>query len=167
MRTLLREWEAVKAGVMALAEGRAALREKERAKTTEQIGKTLRDFADRIAAVQVLDPACGSGNFLYVALRRLLDLQKEVINLSDELGAGRFFPSVEPSATARDRNQRIRLRAGAGDDPDRVYPVAEGQRYGLPGEPILKPMEGMLHMDAVLAYDASGSRLSRNGQGRT
>jgi type II restriction/modification system DNA methylase subunit YeeA len=156
MRPLLREWEDVKAGVMALAEGRAALRERERAKTTEQIGKTLRDFADRIASVQVLDPACGSGNFLYVALRRLLDLQKEVINLSDELGAGRFFPSVEPKQL-----HGIEIN-------DYAYELAQvtiqigyiqwlrDNGYGLPGEPILKPMEGMLHMDAVLAHDENG-----------
>jgi len=40
----------------------------------------LVEFADEIAAMRVLDPACGSGNFLYVALRQLLDLQKEVIS---------------------------------------------------------------------------------------
>ena len=42
-------------------------------------GRYSREFADRLARVRVLDPACGSGNFLYVALRLLLDLQKEVI----------------------------------------------------------------------------------------
>ncbi len=31
--------------------------------------RLLRGFADELAAVRVLDPACGSGNFLYVALR--------------------------------------------------------------------------------------------------
>jgi type II restriction/modification system DNA methylase subunit YeeA len=28
-----------------------------------------RGFLDRLKQVKVLDPACGSGNFLYVALR--------------------------------------------------------------------------------------------------
>jgi hypothetical protein len=41
------------------------------------VGK-LRDFQTRLAAVTVLDPACGSGNFLYTALRLLLDLEAEV-----------------------------------------------------------------------------------------
>jgi type I restriction-modification system DNA methylase subunit len=39
----------------------------------------LNGFRDKLARVRVLDPACGSGNFLYVALARLLDLEKEVI----------------------------------------------------------------------------------------
>ncbi len=33
-------------------------------------------FQERLASVTVLDPACGSGNFLYLALRSLLDLEK-------------------------------------------------------------------------------------------
>ena len=37
----------------------------------------LAAWFDELAAVRILDPACGSGNFLYVALRRLLDLWNE------------------------------------------------------------------------------------------
>ena len=39
-------------------------------------------FAGRLAGVRVLDPACGSGNFLYVALKQLLDLEKEVVTFA-------------------------------------------------------------------------------------
>ena len=34
----------------------------------------------------MLDPACGSGNFLYVSLQLLLDLEKEVITYATQLG---------------------------------------------------------------------------------
>ena len=54
-------------------------------------------FAGEIAQVQVLDPACGSGNFLYVALKQLLDLEKEVVTLAGDLGVGRFFPGISPT----------------------------------------------------------------------
>ena len=40
-------------------------------------------FLDRLGAVKVLDPACGSGNFLYVTLQKLKDLEKEVIVFAD------------------------------------------------------------------------------------
>lgn len=56
----------------------------------------LRAFVKRLASVRVLDPACGSGNFLYVAIQLLLDLEKEVIALA----ASRDFdlkPAVRPS----------------------------------------------------------------------
>ncbi|HYG81532.1 MAG TPA: type IIL restriction-modification enzyme MmeI, partial [Pyrinomonadaceae bacterium] len=39
----------------------------------------LRSFHERLAEVRVLDPACGSGNFLYVTLQKLKDLEKEVL----------------------------------------------------------------------------------------
>ncbi|HLF56864.1 MAG TPA: DNA methyltransferase, partial [Thermoanaerobaculia bacterium] len=35
-------------------------------------------FLERLESVKVLDPACGSGNFLYVTLRKLKDLESEV-----------------------------------------------------------------------------------------
>ncbi len=64
-----------------LAKRRAA-RTKARNKLTELLG----DFRQKLAAVQVLDPACGSGNFLYVSLRLLLDLEKEVIEYDAATG---------------------------------------------------------------------------------
>ena len=64
--------------------------------------EALQLFADHLARVRVLDPACGSGNFLYVALRQLLDLQKEVRQLASRAGSTRPFipPSPRPSCTA-------------------------------------------------------------------
>lgn len=37
------------------------------------------EAAERLAEVKVLDPACGSGNFLYVTLQKLKDLEKEAL----------------------------------------------------------------------------------------
>ena len=56
----------------------------------------LEQFRQRLFAVTVLDPACGSGNFLYVALRALLDLEKEVINFAAEQGWRDLTPRVKP-----------------------------------------------------------------------
>ncbi len=42
--------------------------------------KVFEAFLDRLRSVTVLDPACGSGNFLYIALQSLKDLEKEAIN---------------------------------------------------------------------------------------
>ena len=53
-------------------------------------------FADRLAAFRVLDPACGSANFLYVSLRLLLDLQKEVITFAAANGLGAIPLTVSP-----------------------------------------------------------------------
>lgn len=58
---------------------------------------TLKLFSSELAGVRVLDPACGSGNFLYVALQRLLDLQKEVIAFSGQYGLPSIPLTVSPA----------------------------------------------------------------------
>jgi hypothetical protein len=45
----------------------------------------LNKFVERLAGIRVLDPACGSGNFLYVSLQLLLGLEKEVISFGTEI----------------------------------------------------------------------------------
>ena len=39
----------------------------------------IRAFHKRLADVRILDPACGSGNFLYMAMRALRDIEHELI----------------------------------------------------------------------------------------
>lgn len=89
MWALRREWEEVKAQAEALAGKRG--RKKEAV-------ELVADFQKRLSEVTVLDPACGSGNFLVVALGQLLDLEHEVRSLGFELGAGPFDlpPLVHP-----------------------------------------------------------------------
>ncbi len=54
-------------------------------------------FLQRLHSVTVLDPACGSGNFLYVALKMLLDLEKEVITFATMHGGRLRTPGVRPT----------------------------------------------------------------------
>ena len=74
MAPLRREWAALKSTLAAVC-----------AKGEQR--RQLALFQKKLAAVTVLDPACGSGNFLYVSLRLLLDLEKEIIALGTEFGA--------------------------------------------------------------------------------
>lgn len=53
--------------------------------TPDEVHRLMADFSTEMATVRVLDPACGSGNFLYVVLCQLLDLQKQ------EIAGARFF----------------------------------------------------------------------------
>ena len=56
----------------------------------------LREFQSKVASLRVLDPACGSGNFLYVALRRLHDLEKEILTTAAHLGVRGLSMEVSP-----------------------------------------------------------------------
>src|SRR5438132_2459097 len=70
MAPLRSEWSGIKrelAAAFVRGEGKAA----ERAK--------LAAFHDKVVGITVLDPACGSSNFLYVSLQLLLDLEKELV----------------------------------------------------------------------------------------
>ena len=84
MQPFRREWAKIKgelAAAYAKGKGNAAQRER------------LAKFQKSLAAVTVLDPACGSGNFLYVSLQLLLGLEKEVITFATQLGFT-FKPQV-------------------------------------------------------------------------
>jgi MmeI, DNA-methyltransferase domain/MmeI, helicase spacer domain/MmeI, N-terminal domain len=84
MAPLRREWAALKAGLLPAAE---------RGKVTPAERARLEAFLKQLRKLVVMDPACGSGNFLYVSLQMLLDLEKEVINFAIQLGL-RLMPEV-------------------------------------------------------------------------
>lgn len=55
----------------------------------------VRAFHDRLCALRILDPACGTGNFLYVAMENLMRLESDVLETISQLG-GNAEPCVGP-----------------------------------------------------------------------
>ena len=87
MEPLRREWDATRHEVGELqADGDDA------AARTRLVA-----FQQRLAGVTVLDPACGSGNFLYLALRSLLDLEQQAIDFGAAQGWHDLSPTVKPN----------------------------------------------------------------------
>jgi type II restriction/modification system DNA methylase subunit YeeA len=96
---LRREFEEVKARIVGLLPKweKTARSARSRVKAENNPGKVLQAFLDRLAGIRVLDPACGSGNFLYVSLQLLKDLEREVIEWGSlTLKETRSFPRVGP-----------------------------------------------------------------------
>ena len=157
MQPLRRRWATVKAEAEAKAQARdAAATPRTRDNRQKELTNLLRNFADDIAAVRVLDPACGSGNFLYVALKQLLDFQKEVSTFAGQVGAQPFFPTVDPAQL-----YGIELNPYAHELAQATVWIGYIQwlrdnGYGLPSEPILKPLHNIMQMDAILAWDDAG-----------
>ncbi len=84
MAPLRREWTALRRELAkAIVKGKGSTADRNK----------LAAFQAKIAAIIVLDPACGSGNFLYVALQLLLALEKDVIAIASQLG-WTFAPQV-------------------------------------------------------------------------
>ena len=111
MTPLRREWAAARSEIEGLLDGEMVLRQAQDerevgannysplrgAAMMERARERLEGFRQRLASVTVLDPACGSGNFLYIALRSLLDLEREVIDFAAAQGWTGLTPTVQPN----------------------------------------------------------------------
>ena len=84
MAPLRREWATLKASLLPSLQ---------RVRGTPADRARLEQFLARLRSMVLLDPACGSGNFLYVSLQLLLGLEKEVITFATQLGFS-FQPQV-------------------------------------------------------------------------
>ena len=72
VRPWLAEWETAKADINAALERADAARSPgARTRQRSQVDRLPRTFLERLRGFVVLDPACGSGNFLYLALHVL------------------------------------------------------------------------------------------------
>ena len=176
MAPLRRRWGEVKAEAEAKAEKRDLIAgSKPSPQKTRQLAKIegelfglLRGFRAELAATQVLDAACGSGNFLYVSLRLLLDLEKEVITLAAALGDSLAIPMVSPKQL-----HGIEINPYAYELAQTTIWIGYIQwwrdnGFGLPEEPILKPLEAIRQMDAIMAGDRgqeTGAGIGTGGQG--
>ncbi len=94
----LAEWKDEKAEIAAeLEHAEAAKSPAARTKRRNDVDRRYRTFLNRLRRFTVLDPACGSGNFLYLALQALKDLEHRVQFEAEALGFQRAFPEIGPA----------------------------------------------------------------------
>jgi len=153
MTPLRRRWDAIRAEADELKRlwGEAKTpqtRTNRRAAFAQKIG----GFLDELAAVRILDPACGSGNFLYVALERLLTLEKEVMTYRANNGLPMGLPLIRPTQV---------LGLEINEYAQELAQVAVWIGYlqwmitnGFTGisEPVLDPLETITLRDALLDF---------------
>ena len=154
MAPLRRRWAEVKAEAEVEAEKRDNARGQKRANLDKKLQDLCRDFAAELAAVTVLDPACGSGNFLYLALRSLLDLWKEVYSLMLALGLTPISPLEGISPTPAQLHG-IEINPYAHELAQATIWIGYIQwlrdhGFGSPSEPILRPIQTVQRMDAII-----------------
>jgi hypothetical protein len=74
----------------------------------------VRDFHEQLCTIRVLDPACGTGNFLYVAMDKIKQLEDEVLEALSSLGGQEGFaldgPPRRSAPVPRHRDQPARRR---------------------------------------------------------
>jgi hypothetical protein len=128
--------------------------------------EAVKKFHDMLCNTRVLDPACGTGNFLYVSMELMKRLEGEVLDFLKELGE-----TTEPLATV-DPHQFLGIELNP-----RAVPIAElvlwigyiqwwfrTRERQVIAEPILRDFGTIKQGDAVLAYDRQ--ELLRDASGR-
>jgi len=154
VRPLLAEWETAKAGIAATVERADAARSPAaQTRLRRQADLALRDFLERLRTFTVLDPACGSGNFLYLALHALKDIEHRVQLEAETLGLARVFPAVGPANV-----KGIEINAYAAELARVSVWIGEIQwmrRNGFSNStnPILDPLDTIECRDAILVPD--------------
>ena len=151
IRPWLAEWETAKAEIAASLERVKAAKSKAAGtRLRGQAKRMLLRFLDRLRDFTVLDPACGSGNFLYLALHALKDLEHRVQLEAEALGLERAFPSVGPVNV-----KGIEINAYAAELARVSVWIGEIQWMRRNGfyesrDPILKPLDTIECRDAIL-----------------
>ena len=147
MAPLRREWADIQRQAAELWSQLAD--KKKAAKARKELDKILRDFVERIATIKILDPACGSGNFLYVAITLLLDLEKEVIAKAASYGTS-LLPQVRPSQL-----YGLEINPYAAELAQVVIWIGYLQWMHFNGfnakrDPILEPIQSIRNTDAII-----------------
>ena len=151
IRPLLAEWETAKSRIVSSLARQATLRSAAaQTRQRREAERLLGAFLNRLRAFTVLDPACGSGNFLYLALQALKDLEHRVQLEAEALGLPRAFPETGPANV-----KGIEINPYAAELARVSVWVGEIQwmrRNGFTGsrDPILKPLDTIECRDAVL-----------------
>ncbi len=149
MKPLRQEWQAAKADADVL------LSQDNRDDALDALDK----FRDRLTSVTVLDPACGSGNFLYIALRALLDLEKEVIDYAAEHGQHDWTPRVSPAQIRGLEIDHYAAELARNAIWIGYIQWHQTNGFGYTHDPVLTPIDIVQRMDAILAYDSDGNPL--------
>lgn len=159
-RPLRREWATARERIAALLDKarRAAPAGRDRARA--QARAQYDGFLDGLRRVRVLDPACGSGNFLYLALRELKDLEHDVLVDGEAFG---FPRQLEFDLKGKARPRTIGPEAVMGIDVNPLgvelarisvwigfiqWMLRHGEE--VPRNPILKSLKTIEQKDALI-----------------
>lgn len=152
-------WEIKKVEISALMEradlfgptAKTSAEKAARTKAGNDAKRLLAGFLDELKNFTVLDPACGSGNFLFLALRALKDIEHAIHVDVEAMGMGRMFPSIGPENV-----KGIELNEYAAELARITIWIGEIQwmiqkGYGANQNPILRPLDQIENRDALLS----------------
>jgi restriction-modification enzyme MmeI-like protein len=160
---LREEWEATQAAAVTLA----------KAGKLDSAAAEVRAFHHRLCQTRALDPACGTGNFLYVTLEHLKRLEGEVLAALESFREGQMM--IETGGFTVDPHQLLGIEVNprAAAIADLVLWIGYLQWHfrtrgdAMPPEPVLKKFRNIECRDAALAYDRIEQATDERGEAMT
>ena len=130
--------------------------------------QAIKDFHHRLCTTRVLDPACGTGNFLYVSLELMKRLEGEVLDALEDLGENpRLAIKGETVSPHQFHGLEINPRAVAIADLVLWIGYLKWQLRTVKADQIAEPVlhaYGTIHeQDAILAWDKQELLRDENG----
>ncbi|WBA42480.1 class I SAM-dependent DNA methyltransferase [Hymenobacter canadensis] len=160
LEPLRREWAAAQA---------AAARRLDEGQPKDARAELVR-FLTRLTSLKILDPACGSGNFLYVTLEHLKRLEGEVLAAINSYGQTGLLELGGGTTVSPHQLLGLELNPRAAAIADVVLRIGYLQwhlrTYGPSElrEPLLDEYQNIRQQDAALQHDPPTPRLDAHGQ---
>jgi len=165
------DWADAQAAALLLANEAAALPEgRERERKMAEARAEVRRFHHRLCTVRVLDPACGSGNFLYVTLEHLKRLEGEVLDRLHALGEGQARLGLEGETVTLQQLRGIEINERAAALAELVLWIGFLQWHlrtfgsAAVAEPVIHDYGNIEHRDAVLGCDGQQPMVDAAGR---
>jgi hypothetical protein len=126
----------------------------------EEAQRTVEAFHTKLAQTRVLDPACGTGNFLYVAMARMKELEGEVLDLLVDLGDHQYLAELTGHTITPENFLGIEINPRAAAIAQLVLWIGYLQWHfrvngkdRAPPEPILRDIRTIENRDALIEWD--------------
>ena len=158
LEPLEEEWVSIKSDIAALQDKKIrAKSDSARTRTGNKIDDIYLKFRERLGKFRVLDPACGSGNFLYLSLQHLKNFDQKVMNEALDLGLPADNQRVGPGAV-----KGIEVNPYAAELARVTIWIGELQwqmrnASGIRRSPILSELDGIVNKDALMNSDGARS----------
>jgi len=154
------DWANAQAAALVLAHEAAALQGKAMEAKLAEARAEVKKFHHQLCTTRVLDPACGSANFLYVTLEHLKRLEGEVVNQLEALGHTQDQLGFEGETVTLQQLRGIELNERAAALAELVLWIGYLQWHirtrgnAAVAEPVVHNYGNIECRDAVLAWDA-------------
>lgn len=160
MEPLRADWDGVRgAAATLIEEGKA-----------DEAKAFVEAFHSRLAQTKVLDPACGTGNFLYVAMARMKELEGEVLDLLVELGDDQYVAELTGHTITPENFLGIEINPRAAAIAQLVLWIGYLQWHfrvngadRTPPEPILRDVKTIENRDALIEWDEKVAEVDEAG----